>query len=246
MRTLLSISIGLVSLISARAQYVPSWWLDGGNLVLSPSAQAQNLAVANAGQLKWMALRAKVHFDATLPGGAGLALESLVAGFKPQVGTTYTAAELAQFRRDNFAPLNLGQLKAVALPFYDRLWNLTPRYDTNLSLKANGYPQSWASQYPWISNIPASANYKPVSIGQLKLVFSFDIVDSNQNGTLDYLEGFYPAASATRDTDGDGVPDVLDAYPNDPSVAVSVIYDPNDHTSPTVTISQPIGTILTP
>jgi len=231
----------------ARSQYVPSWWLDSSNPVLTPGVESRNFAIANTAQLKWIATRAKAHLDATLPGGAGTAIDNLVAGFKPQAGVSYTQAELDQIHRDNFAPATLGQVKAVAVAFYDRLWNLSPRYDTNLNLKANGYPQTWTSKYPWNDPaVPVSENYKPATVGQLKLVFSFDIVDSNQNGTFDYLEGIYPAASDTRDTDGDGVPDAQDAFPNDPTRTVQLVNDPNDHIPPTITLTNPTGAVLTP
>ncbi len=228
-RISMMVVFGCATAFTAGAQYLPSWWLDPSNPVIVLSTASNGSAPVNAGQLKWIALRAKVHLDAALPGGAGTAVSNLVAAFSST---------------NNFVPINLGQLKAVALPFYDRL--NSAGYSTKLNLRANGYPQSWTGDYPWDPNTPTAANYKPVTIGQLKLVFSFDVVDSDQNGTLDYQEGIYPAASSTRDSDGDGIPDIYDAYPNDPSRAVVLVNDPNDHTPPTITVSKPTGVTLVP
>ena len=100
----------------------------------------------------------------------------------------------------DFATINLGQLKAVAAPFYDRLIALG--MDTKASLIAHGYPASWAHAYPWNPNdawnkplppgtqVDKTANYVPANLGQLKMVFSFDI-------DLHY----------SQDTDHDGIPD---------------------------------------
>lgn len=145
-------------------------------MILSPAAPASPYGPANLGQLKHVARQAKKHLDATLPGGAGPALSTLTAGF-------------ADDPASNFSPINLGQLKAVAKPFYDRL--LTAGYDTRQSLIDHGYPTSWTFDYPWDPATPASANYAPANLGQLKLVFSFD------------LSGFSP----TGDSDSDGLPD---------------------------------------
>jgi hypothetical protein len=197
-------------------QYNPSWWTNPNSLVLVPGQAQKNFAVANLGQLKWIATCAKAHLDAVLPGGAGTEVNDLVATFKPQAGVSYTQAEIDQMHKDNYSAVNLGQAKAVAKVFYDRL--LAAGYDTRQNLIANGYPSNWQENYPWISSTPVAENYKLVNLGQLKLMFSFDIVDSNGNGILDYQEGIYPAASSTRDTDGDGVPDAQDPAPNDPSI----------------------------
>lgn len=232
---------------AAHGQYVPSWWVDPVAPVLDPAKPQDHFAPATTGQLKWMATQAKRHLDNTLSGGAGSAVNAIVNEFKPKAGVTYTQAQLDQIYKENLSPVNLGQIKAVAEPFYARLNAVG--YNTNLNLIANGYSPLWAHSRPWNSQtmVPVAENYRIANSGQLKLVFSFDIVDSNGNGTLDYLEGIYPASSPTRDTDGDGVPDIEDAYPNDPTRSANLVYDPNDTTAPTIlTLSQPPGATLLP
>jgi hypothetical protein len=56
----------------------PQWWSTRG--VTNASAQANDYAAVNQGQLKNIAKAAVAEFDADLPGGAGDALHQLVAG----------------------------------------------------------------------------------------------------------------------------------------------------------------------
>ena len=167
----------------------PAWWSDPATRILNnaPGVTPDNFAVANLGQLKHVATMAKTYLDQQLStvGGAGPVIEALVASFIPVGGHTTDS------RAGNYAPINLGQLKAVAKPFYDRLISLG--INTRESLIAHGYPSisngaaaDWAYAYPWNPNDPwnspspngqqvdKSINLAPVNIGQLKIVFSFD------------------------------------------------------------------------
>jgi len=170
----------------------PAWWSQQQVLdSLHPASVDDNYAPANLGQLKHVAKQAKAHLDASLPGGAGTAIDTLVTGFGGNLTT--------EQRDANYAPINLGQLKAVAKPFYDRL--LSAGYDTKANLIAHGYPATWGFDYPWNPTTPAEDNYAPANLGQLKIAFSFDA------STL------VPPV----DTDGDGIPDNLEsAYGTDP------------------------------
>lgn len=204
----------------------PAWWSDSQTQILDTANPTQdNYAPANLGQLKHVVKQAKAHLDVTLPGGAGTAITTLVTGF----GGNLTIEQ----RDANYAPINLGQLKSVAKPFYDRL--LTAGYDTRANLIAHGYPANWTSDYPWNPATPAEENYAPANLGQLKIAFSFDAstlvppVDTDGDGIFDNLEAAYgtdstkfssgnngvsdgwwvshglnPFSSSTQDTDGDG------------------------------------------
>lgn len=157
----------------------PAWWSEAGTTILAPGQPAQNYAPANLGQLKQVATQAKKHLDAQSMaiGGAGPAINALVANFTPAGGHT------AATRAANCAPINLGQLKAVAKPFYDRL--LAVGYNTKQNLIDHGAP-GWTQNYAWNPAAPIAQNYSPANLGQLKWVFSFDLA---------------------KDTDGDAIPD---------------------------------------
>jgi hypothetical protein len=164
------VSVAAFSIAEAAS---PDWWNDPATRIIDPESVADNYAPANLGQLKHVARQAKAYFDARLLGGSGTAVPILVDGFVS--GTTPDEIEA------NYAPLNIGQLKAVAKPFYDRLLELG--YDTKAHLIAHGYPPDWAWDYPWNPGTPASENYAPANLGQLKLVFSFEITaDSRGSG----------------------------------------------------------------
>jgi poly(3-hydroxybutyrate) depolymerase len=79
----------------------PAWWAERGVRV---ATQAQDYAVANAGQLKWTAQKAGAALDARY--GAGSTARAMVNGF---VNST------------NYVPVNVGQVKHAAQQFHNRL-----------------------------------------------------------------------------------------------------------------------------
>ena len=111
----IALSMLVVSAVTLSASE-PAWW--GARGVLDSNRPPQDYAAANQGQVKNFARQAYLEMESILPGGAGVAISNLVNGFTDQ---------------DNYAPVNLGQLKTVAAPFYDRLG-----YSAS-------YPWSWAT-----------------------------------------------------------------------------------------------------
>jgi hypothetical protein len=113
----------------------PDWWFTQDVIPVRPEFSAltpttnpplrwpdhyqlsDDYAVANLGQLKHIAIAADVAFDASLPDQSGAVIDALVGPWKvyPAPGSP---------TRDDFVALNLGQLKAVAKPFYDQLYKL--------------------------------------------------------------------------------------------------------------------------
>lgn len=89
----------------------PSWWSARGVLT---NLTANDYAPAVAGQLKWIAEKAKDELDANLPGGSGTGVAAVVSSFT---------------NSQNYAPVVIGQLKHTAAPFYDRL--IAVYYATN-------------------------------------------------------------------------------------------------------------------
>ena len=134
---------------NAVAGTAPAWWINAG--VLDTNAPA-DFAPANKGQAKYFAFKTWEMLDATLPGGAGVALSNQVQAFS---------------LFDNHVAVNLGQLKTLARPFYDRL----------------GY----SNQYPWTETTADDRDYAPANIGQVKKLFSFD-GDRDDDGLPDWWE----------------------------------------------------------
>jgi hypothetical protein len=173
----------------------PAWWFSQSVVPrLDPDAQdpqwptdyppADDFAVLNRGQLKTLATAAYDEIEAILPGGAGGAIAQLVQSWylpdgngalpPPGLRTPNTADDAA------YAAVNLGQLKKVAQPFYDRLIQL-------------GY----CSNYPWSSSFQPADDFSTANLGQAKSLFSFDLMatdaahDTDGNGLADWWENYY-------------------------------------------------------
>lgn len=167
----------------------PGWWAAQEVLDTSPSAYPDDFAAANIGQLKHMAAKAAAAMNDELPGGAGTSINDLVA--------SWAAAAAPGVVRDDFQPLNLGQLKHVAKLFYDRL----------------------SLPYPWTGGEARQDDYLWANVGQLKNVFSFEL--SFRSGASSTAEippavlaaaedlweslAVPPAGSTADDFDGDGI-----------------------------------------
>lgn len=195
-----------LAVVTALIAAPPGWWSEEGTRIIEEEGEENNYAPANLGQLKHVAKMAKGHLDAKLVGGSGTAIGGLVAGFESGTSPEEILA--------NYAPLNIGQLKAVAKPFYDRLHSAG--YDTKANLIAHGFPDkwsgtaAWSGYYPWNPSTPVSENYAPANIGQLKLVFSFDLgdFDGDLSGLPDWWEELYfeeLGQDPEADPDGDGL-----------------------------------------
>jgi hypothetical protein len=132
---------------------------------------ADDFAVANIGQLKHLATQAAAELNAKLSGGAGAVINNLVASWQqaPAVGVT----------RNDFAPVSIGQLKAVGELFYARL-----QQENRIS----------AGRRPWRITGTHPEHAAVANLGQLKTVFSFiahvptATEDANNNGILDVWE----------------------------------------------------------
>ena len=92
----------------------------------------------------------------------------------------------------------IGQLKTMAAPFYDRL--------RELNIEAgNKVTGGWL--YPWTEEPEDDSDLSPAMTGQLKRLFSFDL-DGDKDGLPDWWEARVFSTyefGARDDTDGDGV-----------------------------------------
>jgi hypothetical protein len=188
-------SIGL----SASAD--PGWWSQPTTGIWSDGpVNVENRAAVNLGQLKHVNTQSARYLDEVLaPLGAGREIDAL----------------LAFNQEDNFSPANVGQLKHLSSKFYARLHSLG--FDVRPGLIGNGAPSELfdtqtAPWMPWDPAAPAVENAGAINIGQMKLVYSFDVsawasADTNTNSIPDWLEDYAGSLPAGMDSDGDGLSD---------------------------------------
>ncbi len=153
--------------LAATGDY-PHWWL--ARQVVDADA-ADDFAAANQGQAKWIATCAADEFDAMLVGygGAGPLLRDVVASLPESY---------------NFTALNLGQLKNLAKPFYDRIQELAAAIPQIVDAR----PMSDAEVYPWTADRTIDDDdFAQANLGQVKYAFSFDF-DRDADGLPDWWE----------------------------------------------------------
>lgn len=184
----------------------PLWW---GDLGVTNGNPKQNKGVAQLGQVKNTANKAHYELESLLPGGVGF-----------NVPFTIPSAPDAAWYQTQKKALNLGQLKAVAKPFYDRLNEISPAW-VETQLQANGltnthyFEDSNGYFYPWNPATPVSENYKSAQIGQIKVVFALRFrADADSDTLNDLVElamyGDTSGDGTATDYDGDGLSDALE------------------------------------
>jgi hypothetical protein len=149
------IAAALASLSLASAAPGPDWW---SQRELTNGQPADDFAAANLGQLKYITGKAVVELDAHLPGGAGAELHNVIAA--------WNAVPAPGVVRDDYTVLNQGQLKNIAQKIYDRLH----------AAGWHGLPLAAGQSYPWTSSPTDDDAYAVVNVGQLKYIFSFNVV----------------------------------------------------------------------
>lgn len=213
---------------------IPQWWEDR-HLISSveneslPATIEENYSAATIGHLMNMAECAAAELDEKAPGGAGEAIHTLVSSF-PSYNPNEPDA--------NYVAATVGQLKALAQPFYDRLHDLPSGsviWPEEMTFEDGG------GKYPW-GNVPENPDdsfyeeHKAVAnIGQLKYLFSWSLVenvfvDSDNDGIEDSWEmehfGNLMTAGSETDFDGDGILDYDEYYlGTDPKFDDTVISD---------------------
>lgn len=123
-------------------------------------------ATLTQGQLKNLAVAAYDELQANAPGGATPKVKALIQKILMADPTTGQFILDSYGRRQeavststlDFAPVNLGQLKAVALPFYD--------YFVAMGMIPG---------FPWLNTPNAADDFALANIGQAKALFCFDL-----------------------------------------------------------------------
>jgi len=137
-----------------------------------------------------MAAKAYDTLNATLAEGAGQEIANMVTGI--------TASN-----EHDLLVANIGQLKYVSAPFFDRLAEVgfvpgSIGWPVNLVLDSGQSDN--APEYPWLDGISPN-NTSPASLGQLKHVFSWDAgQDNDNNGAGDGLLDWWEQLIADQDT----------------------------------------------
>ncbi len=140
----------------------PDWWTQRG--VLVTEAAAEDYALVNQGQLKQMALGAFEEIQAKVPGGAGARLTEAADAWS-WVDNQNIRRPRVQSSTEDYAPANVGQLRWMAKPFYDRLIEV-----------------GRASGYPWSAPGQEAEDYALANIGQVKNLFGFDLGPGTPSG----------------------------------------------------------------
>lgn len=160
----------------------PAWWYQRG--IIAPAKPEDDFATINQGQLKNLVSAAVDEMNARLTGGAGSGLNQMVNLWSANSANA-----------DDFAVANIGQVKALAKPVYDRLLDAG---------QITALP-------PWLTTQSlAIDDFAAANIGQAKYAFSFEI-------PLTFVPGGDPgsipggSAPLPGDADGDGISDLDEA-----------------------------------
>lgn len=209
----------------------PAWWSGGEIPVVDPNAAQNNHGMVNIGQAKWMVWQALRALESVDPSLANTVSNKLTEEPENPSGGTFPAIvdfdvpnpKTAEWIEKQRAPLMLGQLKAMALPFYNSLNEISPdwvlgeiqlnhngqatvgtdfwRVSSNSNYTKDGY-------FPWNPDTTPDVNRLPANIGQLKAVFSLRFeTDTDGDDISDLWEihyGFDPNNPDDRDSDFDG------------------------------------------
>jgi len=183
----------LAGSMTAHAAPPPSWWLKPSAPVIIPNEEtdtANNHGMANIGQAKWMAKSALAALNLVLPAVAA----DVATDLSTIVDFSVPATPDDEWRAKQRAPLMIGQLKAMAAPFYDRLNAVAPDW-VAVQLKLNGTYHGTGNPYPWPASGSSEMNHAVATIGQLKAAFGLkldlppsDTADSDEDGTTDVDE----------------------------------------------------------
>ena len=133
----------------------PDWWVT--RQVVETNLPPNDYAPVLRGQLCWLVEKAGAEFESKLPGGA---CDAIRAGLTNMI------------TGEHGGPVNLGQLKQVLTPYYQRL-----------------IEEGVVADYPW-DNFGSMADYSPVNIGQVKQAFSFQLTGVSFNPSLSGVIGY--------------------------------------------------------
>lgn len=239
----------------------PGWWAARG---VTTAASPSNKSPATIGQAKHMVSKALAELQARLPASDYSALQAEVAAVV-NLALPVTPADFEKQR----AVLLVGQVKALAQPFYDRLRSLDPAwlnlrmYQQNIRILDPGSGAFIYSPYPWSVSTADDSNKAVATVGQLKAVFSLPLeswftpdalnpalpwgpIDTDGDGLSDVTEIAIGTTPSLSDTDNDGYSDGADAFPLDSTRWMLAAGSAGDLTGPVITLIEPVGAVAVP
>ena len=193
----------LLALVIAALAAPPLWWSEGNPPVINENP-ANNHAPANIGQAKHMAKSALEALRPILPAVADQIEADLVGPGNP-IPSWAAPANQAEIDQ-NHAPLLIGQLKAIADPFYTRLHAAAPIWlEAERTANGTNHP---GSIFPWTSTTTDDNNKGMANIGQLKAAFSLRF---DHDADIDGMPGLWEeAVGLDQDDPGDADTDLDD------------------------------------
>jgi len=201
----------------------PAWWSlpdETNHAVIDPAVTDANpKGPANIGQAKFMAKQALDALRDQLPTVAAEVEADLVGVGKPIATLDVPAQPNAAWHEKQKAPLLVGQLKAIAEPFYNRLNTAVPQW-LQLEMQANN-TLSPGTFLPWPIPTGEVNNHAMATIGQLKAVFALHFDQDSDADFVADVQNWFVTGSATAsalppelltylltsggDYDGDGI-----------------------------------------
>lgn len=218
----------------------PEWWTQGSIPPINQNPSAP-LAVATVGQAKWMAKCALDALQSKNPALASQISADLVGTGKP-IATWSVPVACTPEADAMYAPLQVGQLKAIADPFYRQLNATVPAWLADQrQMNLTQDPADSTFIFPWTAQSTDDSNKAFASVGQLKAAFAlrFETLGIDADGLSDEQEQALGTSPVLADTDGDGINDNLDAFPLDASRWLPMTPTSGDVTAPVVTLMEP-------
>ena len=203
---LIALGLSCVQAFQTGGTNAPLWWTDPPAVLTTD--EPNDLGPANLGQAKWFAKRALETLDVVAPNVAG-EIRSGLFGPEPEKALPSPASlELPAVPDQAWydlhkAPLLIGQLKAIAAPFYDVLHLNSPDWLTT-QMYANQTLQPGSGHYPWTDDVSDDNNSAVANLGQLKAVFALHlstVVEPSVDVTVAVLslDGAFARAAAVVD-----------------------------------------------
>ncbi|WP_367871233.1 hypothetical protein [Luteolibacter sp. Populi] len=150
----------------------PVWWREGDMPAVDEAIAPSDRGPANVGQAKWMAKSALDALRSARPDIAATVDAALVGAGKPLVSWDAPALDSNE-AKSQYAPLLVGQLKAISAPFYAALHAAEPAWLlTEMQASQTRDGSDSLNPYPWTSASGDDRNTAPANLAQLKAVFS--------------------------------------------------------------------------